>query len=136
MVPACLSALSLPLPLTAFPFLPFLLSECLEGQFYSYAAHGHPLRLLNHGPKPIGGEKAVLSPKAQALAEGIAKDETAHVNLIFAALGSQGFSCPLVDIGPAFTAVLLGALNVTSLPVAFSPSVPTPSHSLPPHPHP
>ena len=107
----------LTLPLPPSPLYP----ECLEGAFYSYAAYGHPIPLRSRGPTPIGGRKADLSPKAQALAEDIASDEIAHVKLLRAALGTKAFSCPLIDIGPAFEAVARGALNLTTLPTPFSP---------------
>ncbi|KAG5176765.1 ferritin-like domain-containing protein [Tribonema minus] len=81
--------------------------ECLEAEFYSYAAYGYGLTddLRGYGPEPIGGMKATLSPEVQAYAEEIAKNEIAHVGVLRAALGDLAPACPQIDIGPAFAAV-------------------------------
>jgi hypothetical protein len=97
--------------------------ECLEAEFYSYAAHGHgiPAKLRGGGPKPHGGRKAGLSPVAQQLAADIAKDELLHVEFLRAALGSAAVPCPQINLGSAFAAAADAAVNGT-LPVAkFNP---------------
>lgn len=100
--------------------------ECLEGQFYSWAATGHGLdpSIIGPGsPAPIGGQKANLSPAAQRYAHDIAKDEIAHVALLSSVLAGLNITavCPQVDIGPAFEAAAAAAFGVPSLSPPFSP---------------
>ncbi|KAG5191726.1 ferritin-like domain-containing protein, partial [Tribonema minus] len=98
--------------------------ECLEAQFYSYAAFGHGLsdEQRGHGPEPIGGRKANLTPvaTAQAYAEEIANNEIAHVAALRTVLGDQAPPCPLIDIGPAFAAAANAAAGTELVP-PFSP---------------
>eukprot|EP00897_Mesotaenium_endlicherianum_P009166 jgi/Mesen1/8278/ME000045S07734 len=87
------------------PILNFALNlECLEAQFYSWAAYGKGLSLADRGggPLPLGGNKALLSPAARAIASDIADDEISHVRFLRAALGKAAVQCPRIDIGKAF----------------------------------
>lgn len=96
--------------------------ECLEAEFYSYAAFGKGLTEAQRGggPAPIGGRKADLSPELQSVAEEIASDEIAHVEFLRAALGDAAVPCPLIDIGPAFEAAANAAAG-TTLDPTFDP---------------
>eukprot|EP00892_Ulva_mutabilis_P002612 jgi/Ulvmu1/12351/UM089_0035.1 len=92
--------------------------ECLEAEFYSYAAFGHGLSAERRGggPEAMGGRKAMLSPSVQALAEEIAEDEIAHVDFLRAALGDAAVPCPAIDIGPAFVAAANAAAGSELFP--------------------
>ncbi|KAG5191724.1 ferritin-like domain-containing protein, partial [Tribonema minus] len=92
--------------------------ECLEAEFYSYAAFGYGLsdELRGYGPEPIGGMKAALSPDVQAYAEEVARNEIAHVGVLRAALGDAAPACPQIDIGPAFAAAANAAVGTTLSP--------------------
>eukprot|EP00897_Mesotaenium_endlicherianum_P006604 jgi/Mesen1/5972/ME000302S04969 len=94
--------------------------ECLEAQFYSYAAYGKGLSTADagNGPQPYGGRKALLSPEAQYYAEDIARDEIAHVRFLRAALGAAAVPCPKLDLNVAFSMAANFAFG-TRLPVAF-----------------
>ncbi|KAK9836983.1 hypothetical protein WJX81_004318 [Elliptochloris bilobata] len=89
--------------------------ECLEAQFYSYAALGVPLNatLTGNGPAPIGGAMASLSGFVKPIANEIAMDEISHVNFLRTALGAKAAVCPQVDIGPAFNTAVRAALGIT-----------------------
>lgn len=96
--------------------------ECLEAEFYSWAAFGHGLsdERLAGGPPSVGGRKAQLSDSVQQLAEEIANDEIAHVDFFRAALGDLAVPCPAIDIGPAFAAAANAAAGA-ELDPAFDP---------------
>ncbi|KAK9829452.1 hypothetical protein WJX72_005959 [[Myrmecia] bisecta] len=96
--------------------------ECLEAEFYSYAAYGKGLdpALRGGGPAPIGGKKANLTTDAKYYAEEIANDEIAHVAALRSVLGNNSVPCPQIDIGPAFAAAANAAFNTTLTP-AFDP---------------
>eukprot|EP00850_Spirogloea_muscicola_P025306 SM002720S10225 [mRNA] locus=s2720:20:835:- [translate_table: standard] len=94
--------------------------ECLEAQFYSFAALGQGLSVADRGggPAPRGGRKASLSDEAQAYAEEIAGDEIAHVRFLRAALGAAAVPCPVVDIDVAFALAADFAFDAI-LPIKF-----------------
>ncbi|CAN0228205.1 unnamed protein product, partial [Phaeothamnion confervicola] len=96
--------------------------ECLEAEFYSWAAFGHGLSstLRGGGPKSIGGGKAELPEDIQYYAEEIARNEIAHVALLRSALGADAVACPLMDVGPSFAAAADAAVGATLSP-SFSP---------------
>ena len=75
--------------------------QYLEAEFYSWAAFGKGLdsSLTGGGPASIGGEKANLSPAAQAYANEIAQDEINHVAFLRSALGAAAVPRPLINIG-------------------------------------
>ncbi|KAK9821060.1 hypothetical protein WJX74_007096 [Apatococcus lobatus] len=91
--------------------------ECLEGEFYNYAAGngGLPASDRGGGPAPIGGRAAKLGGQTLALAKEIALNEKRHVEFLRSALGSQAVPCPLVNLtafGDAFnTAVAPNTFN-------------------------
>jgi hypothetical protein len=87
--------------------------ECIEGEFYSWAAFGKGLtpEQLGGGPPSIGGRKANLSEYIQGYAEEIARDEIAHVDLLRSVLGDAAVPCPKMDIGPAFAAAADAAVG-------------------------
>jgi len=91
--------------------------ECLEAEFYSYAAFGTGLTAEQRGggPEPIGGKKASLESYG-AIAKEIAEDEIAHVELLRAALGDAAVPCPLINIGDAFEAAANAAAGTTLSP--------------------
>lgn len=95
--------------------------ECLEAEFYSWAAFGKGLTSEQRGggPPSIGGMKANLG-EYQGAAEEIATEEIKHVELLRGALGHLAVKCPKMDIGPAFSAAANAALGTTLEP-AFSP---------------
>lgn len=95
--------------------------ECLEAEYYSWAAYGKGLNVTQRGggPPSVGGKKAVLGDYAH-IANEIAKDEIRHVELLRSALGSSAVQCPLMNIGTAFSAAANSALNTTLSP-PFSP---------------
>lgn len=88
--------------------------ECLEAEFYSWAAFGVGLseERLGGGPPSVGGRKAQLSDSIQQLAEEIANDEIAHVDFFRSALGDAAVPCPKIDIGPAFVAAANAATGM------------------------
>ncbi|CAM9362920.1 unnamed protein product [Phaeothamnion confervicola] len=96
--------------------------ECLEAEFYSWAAYGHGLSetLLGGGPKSVGGMKATLNETIQYYAEEIADNEIHHVALLRGILGDDAIACPQMDIGPAFAAAADAAIGATLCP-PFSP---------------
>ena len=106
-------------------------AECLEAQFYSYAAFGVGLNatLRGGGPLPVGGKKALLSPEAQTLAVDIATDEITHVAFLRSVLKSVNaeIPCPRINIGSAFGSAANAALG-TILKTPFTPYA-LPSHS-------
>ena len=57
--------------------------ECLEANFYSYAAYGSGLNstLRGGGPMATGGKKAVLNSQVQNYANEVARDEINHVSI-------------------------------------------------------
>ena len=101
-----------------------LCAECLEAEFYSFAAFGYGLNatLRGGGPAPVGGRKALLTPAAQTLAMDIATDETTHVAFLRSILRSVNaeIPCPSINIGTAFAAAANAALN-TTLTTPFTP---------------
>ena len=108
-----------------------LCAECLEAQFYHFAAFGYGLNktLRGGGPLPVGGKKALLSPEAQILATDIAIDEMTHVAFLRATLKSVNaeIPCPRINIGSAFGSAANAALG-TILKTPFTP-YDFPSHS-------
>lgn len=109
------SAAHLPkLQITATDILNFALNlECLEAEFYSYAAFGKGLDddLLGGGPASVGGKAASLTTADEAkgspiftagLAEEIASDEIAHVRFLRSVLGDAAVPCPKMNVGSAF----------------------------------
>lgn len=123
---ACISALSTHIAALSqrdIDVLNFALNlECLEAEFYSYAAYGYGLSrtLRGGGPTPVGGRKALLSPEALTLARDLAVDEIRHVRFLRMVLGRNAVACPQINIGSAFVAAANAAVGAT-LPVAFSP---------------
>ncbi|EIE26901.1 hypothetical protein COCSUDRAFT_59405 [Coccomyxa subellipsoidea C-169] len=97
--------------------------ECLEGQFYSYAAFGqYPnTSLLAGGPLATGGQKARLSPAVQTIAAEFARDEVAHLAFLRKAAGAAAVPCPQIDIGGSFNAVIKAALGSRAGDNVFSP---------------
>ena len=89
--------------------------EYLEGEFYSYAVHGHGLAdSLTHGTGRrggvTGGKKVPFkSRRIRQYAEEIAGDELAHVKFLRGALGSTAVSRPAIDIRNSFTAAARAA---------------------------
>lgn len=96
--------------------------ECLEAEFYSYAAFGRGLSAANRGggPAPTGGRKAQLSKSIHAYAMDIAYDEIKHVAFLRVALGDAAIACPQIDIGKVFGVLADLAYNMTLNP-PFSP---------------
>ncbi|KAG5191729.1 ferritin-like domain-containing protein [Tribonema minus] len=110
-------------PITDTDILNFALNlECLEAEFYSYAAFGAPLtdEQRGGGPASIGGKQAVLSDDFQTYAEEIANHEIGHVELLRGVLGDAAVPCPLMDIGPAFAAAANAAVGMKLAP-AYTP---------------
>ena len=99
-------------------------AECLEAEFYSYAAFGYGLNrtLRGGGPRSVGGKKALLSPEAQNLAKDLAIDEITHVAFLRSTLKSVNaeIPCPRINIGSAFGSAANAALN-TTLMTTFTP---------------
>ncbi|KAK9823094.1 hypothetical protein WJX72_000228 [[Myrmecia] bisecta] len=95
--------------------------ECLEGQFYSYAAFGQGLNATDrgNGPQALGGKKANLTAEVQAIANEIATDEINHVRFLRAALGANATACPAIDIFSAFTNAASAAFGVANLSPVF-----------------
>ena len=89
--------------------------EYLEGEFYSYAVHGHGLAdNLTHGTCTrggvTGGKKVPFkSKRIEQYAREIAGDELAHVKFLRTALGSAAVSRPTIDIKTSFTAAARAA---------------------------
>jgi len=101
-------------PLTDVDILTFALNlECLEAEFYSWAAYGKGLtdEQLGGGPPSEGGKKAMLTDDYQAYAEEIATHEIAHVELLRGALGDAAPPCPKMNIGTAFVAAANAAVG-------------------------
>lgn len=104
--------------------------ECLEAEFYSWAAFGEGLneRQRNGGPASIGAGEGfvpsdVYSPTVLEIATEIAEDEIAHVIFLRTAVESlTGFrlSCPLINVSTdvfntVATIAVQSALNDTSV---------------------
>jgi hypothetical protein len=89
--------------------------EYLEGEFYSFAVHGHGLPgSLTHGTGrrgPVIGGRAVpfKSRAIRQFAAEIAHDEFDHVRFLHAALGSAAVARPTINIKQSFTAVAIAA---------------------------
>ncbi len=89
--------------------------EYLEGEFYSYAVHGHGLAdNLTHGTGHrggvTGGKKVPFKTRRiRQYAEEIAGDELAHVKFLRGALGAAAVSRPAIDIRNSFTAAARAA---------------------------
>lgn len=96
--------------------------ECLEAEFYSWAAYGEGLNEEQRGGGPMstGGQMADLSGSTRSIAKQIADHEIKHVELLRAALGDAAVECPKMDIGPAFAAAADAAVGITLDP-PFSP---------------
>lgn len=98
--------------------------ECLEAEFYSWAAFGDGLNktLRGGGPRAAGGKRALLSPSAVALARDIATDEITHVAFLHSVLKSvkSDIPCPKINIGGAFAAAANAAIG-TTLKTPFTP---------------
>jgi hypothetical protein len=89
--------------------------EYLEGEFYSWAVHGHGLHHSlttgkhEHG-KVVGGAKVPFKTKAVSqFAREIADDELAHVKFIRTALGSAKVAQPNINLKQSFTAAAMAA---------------------------
>jgi hypothetical protein len=89
--------------------------EYLEGEFYSFAVHGHGLAdNLTHGRdnrgKVVGGKMVPFKNKiVREYAREIAGDETNHVAFLRDALGSAKVARPSIDIQSSFTAAARAA---------------------------
>ncbi len=89
--------------------------EYLEGEFYSYAVHGHGLaESLTTGRdrrgNVVGGKQVPFKSKVvQQYAREIAGDETNHVAFLRSALGSAKVARPSIDIQASFTAAARAA---------------------------
>ena len=89
--------------------------EYLEGEFYSFAVHGHGLPAnLTHGTGrrgPVIGGRAVpfKTRSIRQFAAEIAHDEFDHVRFLHAALGSAAVARPTINIQQSFTAVARAA---------------------------
>ena len=89
--------------------------EYLEGEFYSFAVHGHGLPgNLTHGTGrrgPVIGGRAVpfKTRSIRQFAAEIAHDEFDHVRFLHAALGSAAVARPTINIKQSFTAVAIAA---------------------------
>ncbi|BDA43113.1 Desiccation-related protein PCC13-62 [Coccomyxa sp. Obi] len=97
--------------------------ECLESQFYQYAAYGEyrNASLLAGGPPATGGKKASLSAGVQTIAAEFARDETAHLAFLRSAAGAAAVPCPQIDIVNSFPAVIKAALGSRAGNYNFSP---------------
>jgi hypothetical protein len=82
--------------------------EYLEGEFYSYAVHGHGLaERLTHGKGNRGGVRGgrkvhFKSKRLSQIAQEIAGDELHHVEFLRSALGKAAVSRPEIDITNSF----------------------------------
>jgi hypothetical protein len=89
--------------------------EYLEGEFYSYAVHGHGLAdNLTHGTGTRGGvtggrQVPFRTKRIRQYAEEIAGDELGHVGFLRGALGATAVSRPAIDIRNSFTAAARAA---------------------------
>ena len=89
--------------------------EYLEGEFYSFAVHGHGLPAnLTQGTgrrAPVIGGRAVpfKTRSIRQSAAEIAHDEFDHVRFLHAALGSAAVARPTINIKQSFTAVAIAA---------------------------
>lgn len=99
--------------------------ECLEGEFYNYAAGNGGLTAAARGggPVPTGGMAANLTTDGLNLAKEIALNELQHVLDLRMALGAAATPCPQVDLGAAFAtaADAAAALANTSFSPKYSP---------------
>lgn len=88
--------------------------ECLEAEYYSWAAFGKGLNAEQRGggPPSVGGRNASLGDYL-GIASEIAGEEIKHVELLRAALGKRAVPCPAMDIGLAFAAAADAAFNTT-----------------------
>ncbi len=104
--------------------------ECLEAEFYSWAAYGVGLNDTQRGggPASVGGVVARLGVYAD-VAKELADDELAHLELLRSALDALSVPtvpCPAMDIGAPFAlaadAAIYVARNATgNLTPPFSP---------------
>jgi Ferritin-like domain len=89
--------------------------EYLEGEFYSFAVHGHGLPgNLTHGTGrrgPVIGGRAVpfKTRSIRQFAAEIAHDEFDHVRFLHTALGRAAVARPAINIKQSFTAVAIAA---------------------------
>jgi hypothetical protein len=89
--------------------------EYLEGEFYSFAVHGHGLPdNLTQGTGrlgPVTGGRAVpfKTRSISQFAAEIAQDEFNHVRFLHTALGSAAVARPAINIEQSFTAVAIAA---------------------------
>jgi hypothetical protein len=89
--------------------------EYLEGEFYSYAVHGHglPDNLTRgtgrRGPVQGGRQVPFRTRSIRQFAAEIAHDEFDHVRFLHTALGSAAVSRPTINIRQSFTAVAIAA---------------------------
>lgn len=89
--------------------------EYLEGEFYSYAVHGHGLPdNLTQGTGrrgPVQGGHAVpfKTGSIRQFATEIAHDELDHVRFLHTALGNSAVARPTINIQQSFTAVAMAA---------------------------
>lgn len=89
--------------------------EYLEGEFYSYAVHGHglPENLTTgkgrRGPVEGGREVHFTSRSVRQFATEIAGDEFDHVRFVRTVLGGAAVARPTINIRESFTAVATAA---------------------------
>jgi hypothetical protein len=89
--------------------------EYLEGEFYSFAVHGHGLPdNLTQGTGrlgPVTGGRAVpfKTKSISQYAAEIAQDEFNHVRFLHTTLGSAAVARPAINIEQSFTAVAIAA---------------------------
>jgi hypothetical protein len=120
-----LSLVTPSLSITDADILNFALNlECLEGEFYSWAAFGYGLNATLLG-RPVdtndGGMKASLSSAVQNYANEVAHDEINHVAFLRSALGANAVPCPTINVGSAFSAIVNAALGSKATSYNFSP---------------
>ena len=115
-------------PITDLDVLNFALNlEYLEAEFYLRAVFGTGLQPseINAGASPVGmvtgGRKVIFPAKFQReIAQEIAEDERAHVNLLRGALGNAKVARPRIDFQASFNA-LARASGVVSPTGSFDP---------------
>ncbi|MFI5843164.1 ferritin-like domain-containing protein [Catenuloplanes sp. NPDC051500] len=89
--------------------------EYLEGEFYSYAVHGHGLAdslttgTGTHGAVTGGKKVPFQTARIRQYATEIAADELAHVKFLRSALGSAAVSRPAINIRDSFTSAARAA---------------------------
>ncbi|WP_198153925.1 ferritin-like domain-containing protein [Catenuloplanes japonicus] len=89
--------------------------EYLEGEFYSFAVHGHGLAdslttgTGTHGMVTGGRKVPFQSSRIRQYAMEIAADELAHVKFLRSALGSAAVSRPAINIRDSFTSAARAA---------------------------